>query len=90
MIKDFIFYSLPRAAVVWARHATPLGGSTLRDNFFKENDKLNTVLIFTQLAALLERDTSKYSGVIQLLLDKSVVTVDYDDICEHMGDVNEF
>lgn len=43
-----------------------------------------------QLALLLERDTSKYSAVIQLLLEKSIVTVDYDDICEHIGDVNEF
>lgn len=39
---------------------------------------------------LLKRDTSNYSAVIQLLLDKSIVTVDYDDICEHVGDVNDF
>lgn len=43
-----------------------------------------------QLAVLLERNTSKYSAVIQLLLDKSVMTADYDDICEHLGDINEF
>ncbi|XP_068759419.1 G-patch domain and KOW motifs-containing protein-like [Montipora capricornis] len=43
-----------------------------------------------QLAILLERDTSNYSAVIQLLLDKSVCTVDYDDICEHTGDANDF
>lgn len=39
---------------------------------------------------LLKRDTSKYSAVIQLSLDKNIITVDYDDICEHVGDVNEF
>ena len=39
---------------------------------------------------LLKRDTSEYSAVIQLMLDKSVVTVDYDDICEHIGDANEY
>ena len=43
-----------------------------------------------KLAVLLKRDTSKYSAVIQLLLDKNVVTVDYDDICEHIGAVNDF
>ena len=24
------------------------------------------------------------------MLDKNVVTVDYDDICEHIGDANEY
>lgn len=43
-----------------------------------------------QLAVLLKRDSSKYSAVIQLLLDKNVITADYDDICEHVGAVNEF
>ncbi|KAJ7328638.1 hypothetical protein OS493_023908 [Desmophyllum pertusum] len=43
-----------------------------------------------QLAVLVERDTSKYSAVIQLLLDKDIITADYDDICEHVGDVNDF
>lgn len=43
-----------------------------------------------QLAVLLKRDTSKYSAVIQLLLDKDIATVDYDDICEHVGDANDF
>lgn len=46
--------------------------------------------LFIQLAVLLERNTSKYSAVIQLLLDKSIITADYDDISEHVGDVNEF
>lgn len=39
---------------------------------------------------LLKRDTSKYSAVIQLVLDKNIITADYDDICEHVGDVNDF
>ncbi|XP_078342048.1 G-patch domain and KOW motifs-containing protein-like isoform X2 [Oculina patagonica] len=43
-----------------------------------------------QLGVLLKRDTSKYSAVIQLSLYKNIITVDYDDICEHVGDVNEF
>ncbi|CAH3149036.1 unnamed protein product [Pocillopora meandrina] len=43
-----------------------------------------------QLALLLERNTTKYSAVIQLLMDKSIITADYDDICEHVGDGNEF
>ncbi|XP_020627519.1 G patch domain and KOW motifs-containing protein-like isoform X2 [Orbicella faveolata] len=43
-----------------------------------------------QLAVLLKRDTSKSSAVIQLLLDKNVITADYDDICEHVGGANDF
>ncbi|XP_015776264.1 PREDICTED: G patch domain and KOW motifs-containing protein-like, partial [Acropora digitifera] len=43
-----------------------------------------------QLAVLLERDASNYSAIIQLLLDKSIATVDFDDICEHMGDASDF
>lgn len=43
-----------------------------------------------QLAVLLKRDKSKYSAVIQLTLDKKVVPVDFDDICEHIGDANEY
>lgn len=51
---------------------------------------LRTALFFIQLALLLERNTTKYSAVIQLLMDKSIITADYDDICEHVGDGNEF
>ena len=51
---------------------------------------LRTALFFIQLALLLERNTTKYSAVIQLLMDKSIITADYDDICEHVGDSNEF
>jgi len=43
-----------------------------------------------KLAVLLKRDTSKSSAVIQLLLDKNVITADYDDICEHVGGANDF
>ena len=43
-----------------------------------------------KLAVLLKRDTSKHTAVIQLLLDKNVITVHYDDICEHVGGVNDF
>ncbi|XP_073229046.1 G-patch domain and KOW motifs-containing protein-like isoform X1 [Porites lutea] len=43
-----------------------------------------------QLAVLLKRDKSEDSAVIQLTLDKKVVTVDFDDICEHIGDANEY
>lgn len=39
---------------------------------------------------LLERNASNYSAIIQLLLDKSIATVDFDDICEHMGDASDF
>ena len=48
------------------------------------------MLFFIQLALLLERNTTKYSAVIQLLVDRSIITADYDDICEHVGDSNEF
>ena len=39
---------------------------------------------------LLKRDKSEYSAVIQLTLDKKVVPVDFDDICEYIGDANEY
>ena len=39
---------------------------------------------------LLKRDKSEYNAVIQLTLDKKVVPVDFDDICEHIGDANEY
>ena len=51
---------------------------------------LITLFFPIKLAVLLKGDTSKYSAVIQLLLDKNVITADYDDICEHVGAVNEF
>lgn len=48
------------------------------------------LFVLIKLAVLLKRDTSNCSAVIQLLLDKNVITADYDDICEHVGDVNDF
>lgn len=48
------------------------------------------LFVLIKLAVLLKRDTSKCSAVIQLLLDKNVITADYDDICEHVGGVNDF
>lgn len=48
------------------------------------------LFVLIKLAVLLKRDSLKCSAVIQLLLDKNVITADYDDICEHVGGVNDF
>ncbi|XP_031571804.1 G-patch domain and KOW motifs-containing protein-like [Actinia tenebrosa] len=42
-----------------------------------------------QLGTILQRDSSKCKAVVQFLLDKNVVTLDYDDISEHLGDIRE-
>ncbi|EDO48178.1 predicted protein [Nematostella vectensis] len=42
-----------------------------------------------QLATIMQRDTSQSEAIIQLLLDKSIETYPYDDICEHLGSIRE-
>ena len=42
------------------------------------------------LGEVLRRDKSRCSAAIQLLRDRDqVVTLDFDDICEYMGDVTQ-
>ncbi|WAR26957.1 GPKOW-like protein [Mya arenaria] len=43
-----------------------------------------------QLAHVLERDKRKYLATLQLLSDRdTVLQLDYDSICEYVGDINE-
>ena len=42
------------------------------------------------MAHVLKRDKSKCQALLQLLSDRdNVIKVDYDSICEYVGDVNE-
>lgn len=39
-----------------------------------------------QMAVIVERNKTKCRATVQLQLTKEVVTVDYDNICEYVGD----
>lgn len=38
---------------------------------------------------MLERDTRKYKATVEVVTTSEVVTVDYDDLCEYTGDVED-
>lgn len=43
-----------------------------------------------QLAYVMERNKKKYEAMLQLLSDRDkVLQLDYDSICEYVGDINE-
>ena len=42
-----------------------------------------------QIARMLERDTRKYKATVEVVTTSEVVTVDYDDLCEYTGDVED-
>ena len=45
---------------------------------------------FPQIAKLLERDSKKYRATVELLQTREILTMDYDDLCEYTGDVEDF
>ncbi len=46
-------------------------------------------VISLQLATIVDQDRRKATAVIQLNLSKDVMDVDFDDICEYIGDLEE-
>lgn len=49
-----------------------------------------SVLFYLQLAQVLERDRKSCKAMLQLLSNRDkVLQVDYDSICEYVGDINE-
>jgi len=42
-----------------------------------------------QIARVLERDTKRYKATVEVVTTNEVVTVDYDDLCEYTGDVED-
>lgn len=47
------------------------------------------MLISPQVGRLLERDSKNYKATVELVYSSKVLTVDYDDICEFTGDVDD-
>lgn len=43
---------------------------------------------FWQLARVVDQDRAKAQAVIQLNLSKEVMDVDFDDICEYLGETD--
>ena len=47
------------------------------------------MLTSIQVGRLLERDSKNYKATVELVYSSAVLTVDYDDICEFTGDVED-
>ena len=50
---------------------------------------LIVVFFLLQIAAVLDRDRSKYKVVVELIQTGEIVTLDYDDVCEYTGDTED-
>ena len=48
-----------------------------------------TVMTSPQVGRLLERDSKNYRATVELVYSSTILTVDYDDICEFTGDVED-
>ena len=44
------------------------------------------ILIISQMAMIVDRNKSECRATVQLQQTKELLTVDYDDICEYVGD----
>ena len=53
--------------------------------------KSSLLYIFSplQIGRILERDSKNYKATVELIHDSKTLTVDYDDICEYTGDVED-
>ena len=38
---------------------------------------------------MLERDTKNYKATVEMVYTSQVLTVDYDDVCEYTGDIED-
>ena len=47
------------------------------------------LFVLLQVGRLLERDLRNYKATVELVYTSQVLTVDYDDICEFTGDVDD-
>ena len=52
-------------------------------------NKLIVALFPVQIGRILERDSKNYKATIELVHSSKILTVDYDDICEYTGDVED-
>ena len=65
-------------------------GSTLYNSIASRIERFNGCMhLPLQVARLLERDSRKYKATVEVVYSSKVLTVDYDNICEYTGIVDD-
>lgn len=45
--------------------------------------------ILVQVGRVLDRDSKKCKATVEVVYNRQVLTVDYDNICEYIGDIDD-
>lgn len=45
--------------------------------------------ILVQVGRILDRDSKKCKATVEVVYNRQVLTVDYDNICEYIGDIDD-